>query len=267
MEFVAPEGARLVRILGAGSIFHVALVEHGSDTCVCKRLTPRMRDEERAHAALEREARFLDLARHPAVPTLIRRDVDTRGPFLLQSFVRGTPLARLVERGAVPGALVTSIARAALAALAEIHARPHRLVLGDLAPDDLFVGGRRGEIVFVDFGQASWAGHPPVTEERGTLPFSPPEVARGDEPWSQASDVYATAAMMAFAALGREPCRTEGPARLTEVADRGLDLTGLDGPLRAALEPMLSFDRRQRVDTAAAALAFLTDSCETEADG
>jgi hypothetical protein len=41
--FVAPEGLRLERVLGKGTMFQVALVHDGSLALVCKRLTPRLR--------------------------------------------------------------------------------------------------------------------------------------------------------------------------------------------------------------------------------
>ncbi len=262
MSFAAPSGTEMLRILGMGTIFVVALVEVSNTTCVCKRLTPRMRGEPRARRAAKREAHFLSMARHDALPQLIAHGDDEHGPFILESEAEGISLASLVARGPLPSAVIMAIAQSAYAAMAEIHEQPQEFALGDLSPEDLFIGHRRGAIGFVDFGQSSWRGRPAEPEERGTLPYAPPEVTRGDALWTQASDVYALAALMVFAAIGEVPCRTEGAARIAEIADQGLDLDLVAGcrlarRAKKSLAAALAFDPHHRTTTAADVLCDL----------
>lgn len=238
--FLAPAGLVFHRLVAAGSVFLVAEVGSGGERLVCKRLTPRMRDEPLARAAVTREVGALGLAVHDALPRLVAHGEDENGPFIVETCAPGTSLADLVARGPLPPPMLARLVRAAFGALSEIHALSDErgrleLAIADLAPDDLILGKRPGSLCFVDLGQACWRDHPPGKGLRGTLPFAPPEVARGDALWSQASDVYALAAMMVFAAVGREPCRTVGPARLVEIAERGLDLSVFERS--AALSP------------------------------
>ena len=256
MAFVAPAGVVLGRFLGVGTIFEVALVEVDGTSCVCKRLTPRMRTEPRAHAAMEREVGFLERVQHPAVPRLLGRGDDAHGPYVLQTKAPGQSIASLAERGPLPADMLLSVATAAFAALAEIHARPDELALGDLSPEDLFVGKKRGAVCFVDFGQASWRGRAGAPDERGTLPFVPPEVARGEARWTQRSDVYALAALMLFAATGSDFCTSTGAARLAEIGERGID-PAVANVLPEVLRTVLAFDASARPRTAALVHAAL----------
>jgi serine/threonine-protein kinase len=239
--------------LGSGSVFHVARVLAAGEARICKRLRSGLAGEPLALAALERERGALGLAHGLAsVPRLIAHGEDGAGPFLLESEIAGATLSQLAARGPLPAALLAAVAAAAFAALAELHARA--ICHGDLAPDHLFVGTRRGQVGFIDFGMASWPERPPGPGERGTLPYVAPEVARGEAPWSEASDVYALAATLAFGALGRPPCASAGPALLAEISERGLDPAAVAdlGPLARALAFEPSARIRRARDLAAA---------------
>lgn len=260
MAYVAPEGTTLVATLGGGSVFDVALVHDGARDVVCKRLSPRAAREPAARAAMVREARALTLAKHAALPALIRVGSDARGPFLIETHVAGVSVRGLVEgwraRGeAVPPRLVAHLAEAAATALAELHALadgagPIALSHGDIGPDHLILGPL-GEARFVDLGAARFRGMEASLEtgDRGTLPFVAPEVARGEAAPSAAADVYALAATLLFLAVG-EPLTAarEAGAMLLEIGERGVqrDLlgraVGLDGGARDALRRALSPD-------------------------
>jgi eukaryotic-like serine/threonine-protein kinase len=110
---------------------------------------------------------------------------------------------------------------------------------------------------FVDFGAARFRGMKESGQDRGTLPFVAPEVARGEEPPSAAGDVYALCATLLFLSLGR-PLATspDEAAMLLEIGERGLraemieEAPGLTGAERAALRRALSPDRSLRPETA-----------------
>lgn len=279
MAYAAPEGTDLVRRLGAGTTFDVALVrERQRDEgrlLVCKRLTPRMAREPAGRAAIVREAKALALAKHPAIPALARVGTDPYGPFVLETPLEGVPMRGLVEawraRGKpVPPRLVAHIARAAIEVLAEIHeltveGGPIELVHGDIGPDHVLLGPL-GDVRFIDFGAARFRGMESglATDDRGTLPYVAPEVARGEAPPSAQADVYALAATLLFVASGGPICRArDEAAMLVEVGERGVRVDLLDGAEglapeeRSALRAALSIDPASRPASARALLDAL----------
>lgn len=277
MPFAPPAGSELVQHLGAGTVFDVALVREQTgpgaapgSVWICKRLTPRVLREPAGRAAILRESRALAIARHPALPGLIRVGADGHGPFVIETRTEGFSLRELVDgwrarAGGVPALLAAHIAREATEALAQIHALedaggPLDLVHGDLGPDNM-IFGPLGQVGLIDLGAARWRGMEAdlVTDDRGTLPFVAPEVARGDEPPGAAADVYALAATLLYVATGLSPVDASEPAAmLLEVGDRGVRVDRIEqaaafGPeQRRALAAALAFDRGARVDTARA---------------
>jgi eukaryotic-like serine/threonine-protein kinase len=270
MPYAAPAGTELVGLIGAGSVFEVALVRQAGRTLVCKRLTPPALREAAGRAAIGREARFLSLAKHPSLPSLRGVGSDAAGPFLLETRMTGASIRAIVEgwqrRGAsVPPSLVVHLATAAAVALAEIHGLadaegPLDLVHGDLGPDHVLMGPL-GQVSFVDLGAARFRGMEASLSfgDRGTLPFVAPEVARGDAAPSQAGDVYALSATLLFLATGAPiaEARDQG-ALLLEIGERGLSLArcdeaaGLPLPGREVLRAALAPDPQARTPTARA---------------
>lgn len=277
MPFAPPAGSELVQHLGAGTVFDVALVREPTSpggalggAWICKRLTPRVLREPAARAAIAREARALAIARHPALPVLVRVGADGHGPFVIETRTEGISLRELVDgwrarAGGVPPLLAAHIARESTEALAQVHAiedagGPLHLVHGDLAPDNMIVGPL-GQVGLIDLGAARWRGMEAdlLTADRGTLPFVAPEVARGEEPPGAAADVYALAATLLYVATGLSPVDASEPAAmLIEVGDRGVRVDRIEqiaafGPeQRRALAAALAFDRGARIDTARA---------------
>ena len=277
MPFAPPAGSELVQYLGAGTVFDVALVREqsspeaaGGSALICKRLTPRVLREPAGRAAILREARVLRIARHPALPGLIRVGADGHGPFVIETRTEGISLRRLVDGwrsrvGGVPPLLAAHIARESTEALEQIHAieddgGPLAMVHGDLGPDNM-IFGPLGQIGVIDLGAARWRGMDAdlITADRGTLPFVAPEVARGDEPPSAAADVYALAATLLYVATGVWPVDASEPAAmLIEVGERGVRVDRIEqavafGPeQRRALAAALAFDRGARAATARA---------------
>lgn len=275
MAFVAPEGTVLVAPIGAGSVFDVALVREGDAALVCKRLVPRLLREPAGRAAMVREAKALALARHASLPTLVRVGNDGRGPFLLETRADGVSARELVDGwqlrgGTVPPLLVRHVARAAIGALAELQelehdAAPLGLVHGDIGPDHVLLGPL-GQVRFVDFGAARWRGMDAslTTDDRGTLPFVAPEVARGEVAPGPAHDVYALAATLVFLARGRPllPVHDQA-ALLLAIGERGIpadvvtEATALTPGERSALAAALAHDPARRIASARALLEAL----------
>jgi len=277
VSFVPPRGATLVRTVGAGSTFHLAVVRFAGRECICKRLRMRLLDEPKAHSLLRREALALDLLRLDSVPELLERGEDDHGPYVLQSRLAGATLRELVdgfrERSRdVPRNLVRLVMERSFRALAELHALrdedgPLELVHGDLAPDHVLLD-RDGKVSFADFGLARWRGMSEVAEpsELGSLPFVAPELARGEHVPDQSCDVFALAGSVAFLALGRDPCAGTTPAaRLVEVSEQGLDteaigrLEDLDSSTKKGMLKALRFERAARAGRAEEVLRLVVE--------
>jgi serine/threonine protein kinase len=91
------------------------------------------------------------------------------------------------------------------------------------------------------------------TGDKGTLPFSAPEVARGEATPGPSSDVYALAATILYLATGGPlvPARDEA-AMLLAIGEHGLPralcdgAAGLSEPARAALGRAIALDPSAR---------------------
>jgi eukaryotic-like serine/threonine-protein kinase len=244
----------------AGSVFEVTPMMHATgNAAVRKRLLRTVRSDREALDQLTREARFLALARHPAVPRIFEVGRDDEGPFVIEERFEGISLAVLIERhgGAVPRLLALHVARQATVALAEIHALangdgPLELVHGDPSPDNIVLTPS-GDVRFVDFGESNHRGAPlRALSQSGTPPYAAPELLRGESRPSAITDAYAIAAIT-IALLTSAPLRPEQEeaARLARLAERGIDLrpleaSNLSSGLKSALARLVAFDARLR---------------------
>jgi serine/threonine-protein kinase len=276
MSYPTPEGTQLLEHFGAGSVFDVALVREAGRALICKRLSTRALREPAGRAAMVREAKALAMARHPALPVLVRVGADGHGPFVLETRREGISLRDVLAgwqaRGRrPPRAFAAHIIRAAFETLAELQelqapdGAPLGLIHGDLAPDHVLVGPI-GDIGLVDLGAARFRGLDPAldTGDRGTLPFVAPEVARGESPPTERGDLYAMAAVLAFFATGRPLTRArEEAAMLAEIGQGGLRLDEIDPERalppqeRSALGWALARDPKERPGSARALLELL----------
>ena len=249
--------------IGAGSLFDVRLSREGGRDVVEKRLLPRFVREPEARAALVREAQVLAAVKHRAVPELIRVGTDERGPFLVETFVAGASIRRIVEswspRGGVPGRLAGHVARQAFSALAELASLSGpggalEFVHGDIGPDHVVLDPT-GDVRLLDFGASRIASMAPslVSEGRGTLPFVAPEIARGEAPAGPGGDVYALAATALYLGAGQPLCGArDEAAMLLEIGTRGVrtelfDRTPFRPAEREALARALAVDPRDRI--------------------
>lgn len=267
----APAGAVALELLGTGSVCVVARVERAGEQLACKRVLPHLRDVPDARRALIREARALELARHPSLPALREVGADEAGPYLLETVIEGLALREVKARwaGRLPPRLALHLAAEATALVAALHRLvdergPIELVHGDVGPDNLWVTPH-GRVDVLDLGAARFRGFGAELEtgDRGTPPYAAPELARGEAAPSQATDVYALAATVAWTLLdGDAPLVDAAPdaAVLRIVGERGIDpgrLAPLHPPVRDALAALLAFDPRDRPADLGALMAAL----------
>ncbi len=255
MSFAPPPGWSIVAPIGAGGAFRVARVERAGRRGIARRPRPH----EAAIASLARhDAVLAALQGRSVIPRRLAAGDDDHGPFTIETEAPGLSLASLVARsGALPPDLVLALARAAFAALTELHAAndddgPLGFVHGDLGPDHLFVApSPDAGVTFIDFGLASLRGLSPLSADvRGTMPYVAPERARGEGSQAAPADVYALAATFLLAVTGLPPGEAHAAA-LVAVGEHGLEVPPLpQGPLRRALTAALGFEPEARPSSA-----------------
>jgi eukaryotic-like serine/threonine-protein kinase len=217
----------VIERMGRGGVFEVARVVdvHGLEL-VLKRPAPGLAQVGRR--ALEREREVLAAARGRRLPVLIGTGSDSHGPFLLEALADGEPIR--VRRGQtlLESEKWLATASALAAALRELHALedghgPLELVHGDLSPDNIFIS-KESAVAFIDLSAATWRGglEPVFPHARGTLPYTPPEIVRGERLPDRSGDVYALAAVLLWLAVDGFTDATTEPSLTLEIGTRGL---------------------------------------------
>jgi serine/threonine protein kinase len=255
-----PAGYTILRPLGIGTVFAVAVVRDGRGReLICKRAA---RPDIAATAlALEREAAVLEKLQGRDTPRLVEAGRDGRGGFLVESVAPGAPLRDFVDRSTpLSPAEVLTLARAAANALARLHHAADdqgalRFVHGDLSPDNVFYEAPSA-VTFVDFSSAVFrdAPSPALPDDRGTAPYAAPEVLRQEAHPTAASDTYALAATLLAVALGAPIVQAQNDAgRLYEAASQGVmrhlldERADLDPAFRSAIAEALQYEQDRRL--------------------
>ncbi len=249
----APAGWVVREVLGRGSITTTFTVAQNDKRAVCKRLLPRTTADVIARASLVREGMILRHLDRRGAPRWIADGEDAGGLWLLLELEAMASLGARMREAAGPLApsFLASATDAAFAALERVHAAG--VIHGDLSPDNLLVASDGATAVLIDFGLASNAEQPPLTDGafRGTLVYAAPEVARG-EPFGAAADRFALAASLAHAALGAAPRDGPDPAMLVRAGEERLDAyaararTVVVGAAGDRIARHLAFDPRVR---------------------
>ncbi|MEV0198776.1 protein kinase [Nonomuraea sp. NPDC050691] len=170
-------------------------------------------------------------------------------PYIVSEYVAGDTLQAVVrEKGPRTAGVLDRLAISTLTALAAIHEAG--IVHRDFKPGNVLMGPE-GPIV-IDFGiakalDATTMASGPV----GTPAYMSPEQFRGER-IGPASDVFAWAGTMVFAATGRPPFRGETvPAILNQVLSGTPDLTGVPPHLVGPIQECLAKDPAARPTPAA----------------
>ncbi|KQY46002.1 serine/threonine-protein kinase [Cellulomonas sp. Root137] len=262
-------GYTVVAPLGSGGMGTVyRAVDGGGDAVALKMLHPHIGSDAVARDRLRREVHALQKLRHPGVAAILDAEADSTEAFLVTELVTGDNLEEHVrERGTLDAEQLLDLAEGLRDALVAVHGAG--VVHRDLKPSNVIVGDDGP--VLIDFGIAQAADDSKLTAEGmvlGTPGYLAPELLDGDEP-DEASDFWGWAAILAFAATGRDPFGTRPlEAVLARARSGDVDLAGL-GPLttaalRRALAPVAA--DRTSPDDVLAALTVVVAEGESIAD-
>ncbi|MBS5749420.1 MAG: serine/threonine protein kinase, partial [Actinotignum schaalii] len=251
-------GYRLVRRIGFGGMSTVYEAVDGAGTRVAlKLLHPAAVDGAAGRERLRREVAMLQRVRGPYVAEVLDAETDDEDAFIVTQLVEGPTLAEDVRvDGPYPPAELVTLARQLHAAVTSVHRLGvlHR----DLKPSNVMLGANGP--VLIDFGIAQTGGDSRLTMS-GAVTHTPgyldPRVLRGHAP-DEAADLWALAAVIAFAATGHDPYPGANPAVIMRrVLEGDVDVTGVPPRIAHALRAALAEPVEQRwgIDEVVAALA------------
>ncbi len=227
-------GYTVVAPLGSGGMGAVyRAVDGGGQAVALKMLHPHIGSDAVARDRLRREVRALQKLRHPGVAAILDAEADSTEAFLVTELVPGDNLEEHVrERGTLDAEELLDLAEGLRDALAAVHGAG--VVHRDLKPSNVIVGDDGP--VLIDFGIAQAADDSRLTSDGlvvGTPGYLAPELLDGGEP-DAATDFWGWAAILVFAATGRDPFGSRPlEAVLARARSGDVDVAGL-GPLTAA---------------------------------
>ncbi|MFJ6809633.1 protein kinase [Streptomyces anulatus] len=215
----------------------------------------------------ERFTREAEAARRVApfcTARIVLAGVDGDVPYLVSEYVAGPTLAAAVREDGPPSPdAVLRLATGAATALAAIHQAG--VVHRDLKPGNVLLGPDGPRIIDFGIARAPDMSLTATGAIMGTFGYMAPEVLAGQRA-TEASDVFAWAAVVLYAATGTEPFRGEN---IAEVAHRTTtvepDLGALPPEIRPLMAAALAKDPRRR-PTAAELLMGLVGAPVRAAD-
>ncbi|HEX8653461.1 MAG TPA: protein kinase [Pyrinomonadaceae bacterium] len=167
--------------------------------------------EEALRKQFEREARFLNMLRHPALARVIDHFTEGDGQFLVMDFIEGDDLSEMQQKrgGAFPVDDVLRWADQLLDALEYLHSHEPPVIHRDIKPQNLKVTGRN-QIILLDFGLAKgFAGQTSRVTTSGSIfgytpNYAPLEQIHGTGTDAR-SDLYSLAATLYHLLTGTVP--------------------------------------------------------------
>jgi serine/threonine protein kinase len=208
---------RMIEKIGAGGMGEVWKAE---DTrlgriVAIKILPPAVAADHEAIGRMRREARTAAQINHPNIATIYSFEEIGERLFIVEEFVEGEPLTKMIARGGIAEADLCRIGRDVAEALAEAHKKG--IIHRDIKPDNIIVAGRRVKVL--DFGIAkqiipqAGANDPTafMTQQGmiiGTVHYMSPEQALG-KTVDAGTDIFSLGVVLYQAATGRLPFKGE----------------------------------------------------------
>ncbi len=257
----------VLRMLGRGGFGVTFLAQDfqlpGRPFCVIKQLCPRVNEPkalDTARRRFKREAKTLAaLGSHSQIPLLLDYFVLDEDFYLVQEYVRGMTLARLVRRqGCQPERVVKRSLRELVVLLDYIHARG--VIHRDVKPQNVILC-QDGRLVLIDFGAvkeqlmriAENTTRATTTHFVGTVGFAPPEQFSLRPVY--ASDLYALGVTCLYLLTGKAPLDFQSDRRTGEL--HWQDRIEVSKPFAQVLAKLLKPALHDRYSTAAEILSDL----------
>ena len=258
----------VLRMLGRGGFGVTFLARDvslpGEPLCVIKQLCPKFTEPaalETARKRFEREAKTLGkLGSHSQIPMLLNYFVDNGEFYLVQEYVDGATLARLVRRcGCISETAARRFLREMLILLQYIHNQ--QVIHRDIKPQNIIRCKDDGRLVLIDFGavkeEIAQAGDTsmkvPTTHFIGTVGFAPPEQFSLRPVFG--SDIYALGVTCLYLLTGKAPLDFEADRQTGELLWQ--DSVQLSKPFARILGKMLKISLRDRYKSAGAIIRAL----------
>jgi serine/threonine protein kinase len=250
---------RLSGRLGGGGMGQVFLgFSPGGRAVAVKLIHPALAHDQGFRERFRREVAAARQVSGIYTAPVVAAGPDDTIPWLATAFVPGPSLAHLVAtHGPLPPEVVWKLAGGLAEALSVIHSSG--LVHRDLKPANVLLATDGPRVI--DFGISQALGAPGLTTAGvvvGTPAFMSPEQAQG-MPASQASDVFALGAVLAFAAAGTAPFGEGTPMSvLHRLVSEPPDLGDVPEPLRDLILRCLAKDAAERPALSAVLQAIST---------
>ncbi|MBF0689218.1 MAG: serine/threonine protein kinase [Cellulomonas sp.] len=259
-------GYTIVAPLGSGGMGTVyRAVDGGGEPVALKLLHPHVASDSVVRARLMREVAALQRLRHGSVAAVLDAEADSTEAFLVTELVAGDTLTERVRAsGPLDADELLLLAEGLRSALTAVHAAG--VVHRDMKPSNVLLTDDGP--VLIDFGLAQGVDDDANLTTAGFVLGTPgylaPELLDGGEP-GPATDLWGWAAVLAFAATGRDPFGSRPVEAVLARARAGeVDLLGV-GPLtRAALAGALRPAPADRTDPADVVAALRTVATQGE---
>ena len=233
----------LLERIGEGGMGVVYMARDANgQTVALKVLRSVAAEEPVARRRLAREVETMRRVRSPYVAAVIDADLAGGMPYIVTRYVPGRTLEEVVtEDGPLPPPALLRLAYGLADALTAVHAAG--VVHRDLKPSNVMLLDELP--VVIDFGIAQGPDATRLTMTgmfMGTPGYLAPEVIEG-QPSSEASDIHAWGATVAFAATGRPPFGSGSyEAVFYKIVNGQADLIGVPKPLLPLVVAALARD-------------------------